>query len=208
MLRTSPPDETLTHLPTLPEVSGRPDSRALRERESQGDSRLVAMARAGDQLAFAALVERYGQPILSLCYSSTLDREEARDLAQEVFLSAWRNLERYRGDAAFSTWLFALARNAAVDAARRRAARPPRTRAADQETPDWNESIPPGERETVAAIFDAAARLSQPLREAFLLRDLQGLSYEEIATIQKVPTGTVRSRIASARLTISQEISR
>ena len=207
MLRMTPPTESLASVPTLPKVSGRPDLRALRERESQADSRLVTAALAGDQRAFEALVERYGQPILSLCYSSTLDPEGARDLAQEVFLAAWRNLERYRGDAAFSTWLFALARNATVDAARRRAARPLQ-RQADQESPDRNESIPPGERETIAAIFGAAARLSQPLREAFLLRDLQGLSYEEIAAIQHVPTGTVRSRIASARLTISQEISR
>lgn len=195
-----------TGLPTLPAVDRRPDVAARRRAEALADSELVSAAQAGDQLAFATLVERYGQPILSVCYTSTLDREDARDLVQEVFLTAWRKLSGFRGDAAFSTWLFALTRNACVDASRRRAARP--QAAADHDPPGLEESIPPGERATVAAIFAAAARLSQPLREAFLLRDLQGLSYDEIATIQQVPVGTVRSRIASARNTVSQEIER
>ena len=207
MPEASPRHASPTGRPTLPAVARRPDVAARRGAEALADSELVSAAQAGDQLAFATLVERYGQPILSLCYTSTLDREEARDLVQEVFLSAWRNLHSFRGDAAFSTWLFALTRNACVDASRRRAARPPQA-SADQEHPGLTELMPPAERATVAAIFAAAARLSQPLREAFLLRDLQGLSYDEIATVQQVPVGTVRSRIASARSAVSQEIER
>src|SRR6266516_6244349 len=109
--------------PTLDQVHGDP---SLRNRgPERADERLtVERAQAGDEHAFAALVERYGQPLLSLCYASTLDAAEAEDLAQEVFVSAWRGLARFRGESAFSTWLFGIARNACIDRARRVAVRP------------------------------------------------------------------------------------
>jgi RNA polymerase sigma-70 factor (ECF subfamily) len=182
------------------------DLRALRQTEAEMDAQLVADVLGGDESAFARLIERYGQPILSLCVSSTLDREEARDLAQEIFLLAWRNLSGFRRESAFSTWLFALARNACVDASRRRAARP--TLAPVEvdaaQAPDLSSSGDP----TVVAIFAVAARLPEPQREALLLRDLQGLSYDEIAALQQVPIGTVRSRIAAARQAIANEVAR
>src|SRR5216684_7781423 len=95
--------------PTLVWVTSEREALAsTRASEAKRDQKLVEQAAAGDQEAFAVLVGRYGQPILSLCYSSILDAAEAEDLAQEVFVSAWRNLRRFRGEAAFSTWLFAL----------------------------------------------------------------------------------------------------
>jgi RNA polymerase sigma-70 factor (ECF subfamily) len=148
----------------------------------------------------AALVDRYGQPITSLCYASTLDRAEAEDLTQEIFLSAWRKLASFRGEAAFSTWLFALARNACIDRSRRTAARPQQQLATT--TSEEMTAVDEADSTTVAAILALARTLSEPLRQALLLRDIQGLSYDEIATIQGVPVGTVRSRIASARLAI------
>jgi RNA polymerase sigma-70 factor, ECF subfamily len=201
-----PPEPASRAAPTLARVTDGIDLRALRASEAQDDARLVAAALAGEEAAFARLVERYGQPILSLCITSTLDREEARDLAQEVFLAAWRNLASFRADATFSTWLFALARNTCIDAARRRAVRPTLARASDNATPasDLGTHSDP----TIAAVFAVAARLPEPQREAFLLRDLQGLSYDEIAALQQVPVGTVRSRIAAARQTIADEVAR
>jgi len=184
-----------------------PELRSLRQSEAEIDAQLVADALGGNEAAFARLVDRYGQPILSLCIASTLEREEARDLAQEIFLLAWRNLGRFRGESAFSTWLFALARNACVDASRRRAARPSLAAADEASLPGTEIGLRSGDP-TVMAIFAVAAKLPQAQREALLLRDLQGLSYDEIAALQRVPTGTVRSRIAAARQAIANEVAR
>jgi RNA polymerase sigma-70 factor (ECF subfamily) len=189
-----------TTAPRLVPVSEQHGVQARRHAEAFADRQLVEQTLAGDTRAFAALVDRYGQPITSLCYASTLDRAEAEDLTQEIFLSAWRKLASFRGEAAFSTWLFALARNACIDRSRRKGARPQQQLAiaASEEVTAADDP----DSATVAAILALARTLSEPLRQALLLRDIQGLSYDEIATIQGVPVGTVRSRIASARLAI------
>ena len=166
---------------------------------------LVAAAREGGTGAFAALVERYSRPVFSLCLASTLDRGEAEDLSQEVFVAAWRGLPRFRGDARFSTWLYTLTRHACVDRARRRRAR---GRLVELRAEPVDPSLParedgPGD---VRAALAATARLSLPLRQALLLRDLQGLAYEEIAELQDVPLGTVRSRIAAARRAVAEAL--
>lgn len=172
-------------------------------RAAQDDT--VTRAIAGDQQAFAVLVDRHGQAVMSLCYASTLNPNDAEELAQEVFLAAWRGLSRFRGEASFSTWLFSLTRNACVDRARRAAARPRLASAHEQENlpgPSHDEE----DRRTARAILEIAARLPTPQRQALLLRDVQGLAYEEIATLQDVPVGTVRSRISSARATVAEEL--
>lgn len=168
---------------------------------------LVARARAGDQRAFAALVERHGRAVMSLCYASTLNPSDAEELAQEVLLAAWRGLARFRGDSAFSTWLFSLTRNACIDRARRAAARPRLATEHEQrhaESPAHDEE----DRRTARAILAVAAGLSPDLRQALLLRDVQGLAYEEIAELQDVPIGTVRSRISAARRAVAEELKR
>ena len=166
------------------------------------EAALVRRARARDEAAFARLVERYAPPILSLCFASTLDREAAEELCQDVFVRAWRGLLAFRADAAFSTWLFAIARNACTDGARRRRARPRTERLEDRAA-----AVAP-EASSATPVFVAAARLSPPLRAALLMREIQGLSYEEIADLQGVPIGTVRSRIAAARNAVAEELRR
>jgi RNA polymerase sigma-70 factor (ECF subfamily) len=182
----------------------RPEHRRERAPEV-ADAALVARAQAGDEKAFALLVDRYGPMVLSLAYSSTLSRMDAEDLAQETFLVAWRGLSRFRGDAAFSTWLYGLARSRCADRARRAGARPRLAVRADTETIQVA-SGDPARRKTALAILAAAGRLPMPQRQAVLMRDMQGLSYDEIATLQDVPVGTVRSRIAGARRWIADEV--
>src|SRR3989442_15810648 len=92
--------------PTLEHVSERRDVKSRRQAEATSDGRLVEQTLAGDPIAFATLVDRYGPPISSLCFASTLNKAEAEDLTQEIFLAAWRKLASFRGEAAFSTWLF------------------------------------------------------------------------------------------------------
>jgi len=175
-----------------------------RAAEAEADRLLLVQARQGDEEAFGSLVARYGQPVLSLCYASTLDAAEAEDLSQEIFVSVWRNLNRFRGESAFSTWLFALARNACIDRARRSRSRP--QLALPDDLADARATSDSAETATLDAIFVEARALSVPLRQALFLRDLQGLSYEEIATLQDIPIGTVRSRIAAARETIAKAV--
>jgi RNA polymerase sigma-70 factor (ECF subfamily) len=167
------------------------------------ERRLVAAAGDGDVDAFAQLVERYGPPVHALCAASTLDHGEAEDLVQDVFTAAWRGLPRFRGSAAFSTWLFAIARNACVDRSRRRRARPA---AVPLEAAEPLATDGPDPRR--ADVLAAAARLPLPLRRAVLLRDLHGFAYEEIALLEGIPLGTVRSRIADGRRRLAGELER
>lgn len=178
-------------------ISARPAE--LPERE------LVRHAQAGDGDAFARLVDRYGPMVLSLAYSSTLNEADAEDVAQETFLVAWRSLAAFRGDAQFSTWLYGLARSRCVDRARRARVRPAVARHTDQD--EMATDAGSGEARTAAlAVLSAAAELPLPQRQAVLMRDVQGLSYEEIAVLQDVRVGTVRSRIAVARCLIANRV--
>lgn len=184
----------------MPALTGRPDVGVT----ASDEAAIVERARRGDHAAFALLVDRYGQMVLSLAFASTQSRTEAEDLAQETFLAAWRSLPRFRGDAAFSTWLYGLARSRCADHARRAAVRPRLARRA----PDTAEpaAADPSGRGLAHAILQAAAALPEAHRQAVLLRDLQGLAYEDIAELQGVPVGTVRSRIASARSRIADHV--
>ena len=176
------------------------------------DNALVEKARRGDQDAFAALVEQNQGKVYNLALRLTGSPEDASDVAQEAFLKAWRGLASFQGESSFSTWLYKLTNNAGIDFLRRRA----RQRGAesplslDEEnnglaalTPDPAPS--PQEqlehRELRDALDEGLARLSPEHRQALSLR-LSGLSYAEIAQALEVEEGTVKSRIARARLSL------
>lgn len=192
---------------TLEHVSDRPVQRARAETLVSSEERqALDQAQRGDGDAFGTLVRRYGQPVLALCYSSALNPFDAEDLAQEIFVAAWRGLRGFCGQSSFSTWLFALARNRCIDWSRRSLVRP-QTTILDPDSAETSYEVDPASARTTAAIFTAAAELSLPMRQALLLRDVQGLSYEEIATLQDAPVGTVRSRIAAARSAVAKAVS-
>lgn len=185
-----------------------------------GDLPLVERARAGDQHAFALLVHKYQRRIERLIARMVRDPDLVQDIAQETFLRAYRALHQFRGDAQFYTWLYRIAVNTAKKAlleAKRNpliyesAAAPT---SADEETfrPEqepMSAETPEAElaaREVAAAVQAAVAALPEDLREALLLREIEGLSYEEIAAAMGTPIGTVRSRIFRAREAVSARV--
>ncbi len=182
----------------------------------QEDAELVVRVQRGERAAFDVLVLRYQQKVMNLVLRYVRDRSEAEDVTQEAFLKAYRALPTFRGESAFYTWLYRIAINTAKNslvANKRRSldyeldalegsshGLPEALR--DQETPErlaLSEEI----RGTVSA---AMAALPADLRTAIVLREIDGLSYEEIASTMDCPVGTVRSRIFRARDAIDRQL--
>ena len=177
------------------------------------DPELVARARAGSEAAYRELLGRYQRPVFSLVYRMVRDREKAEDLAQETFVKVFQNIARYDSRYKFSSWIFKIAHNLAIDSLRRRE---PATVSIDgsrhAETAEGVEAsridLPstdadPEEaleaQELGGAIEEAVGRLRPEYRTAILLRHVEGRPYEEIAEIMDVPLGTVKTYIHRAR---------
>ena len=166
------------------------------------EEQCVAQARGGDASAFEALVRTYEAPVYRLALRMCGGRaEDAQEVAQEAFLAAWRGLPRFRGQCRFSSWLYKLTANAAVDHLRREKRRPaavPLENAgepADPHTPQ--EELE--RRELHRAVQQALDRLTPEHREVLLLRQMQGLSYQEIGAALSLEEGTVKSRLSRAK---------
>ena len=163
------------------------------------DLALVAAAQRGDDEAFGRLVRKYQHRVVGLAQGLVTDRAEAEDVAQDAFLRAYKGLRGFRGSSAFRSWLFQIAVNTARTHRTRRSGR--------METPVDSadlDSTPGGDRlETAVVTRDevtrALATLPPDLREAVVLRDVEGLDYREIATLLGLPIGTVESRIFRGR---------
>lgn len=180
------------------------------------DQELVRRVQAGDQSAFNLLVLKYQHRVLKLVGRFVNDPTEAEDVAQEAFLKAYRALASFRGDSAFYTWLYRIAINTAKNALvshRRR----PVDFDLDLQDPDQYErqaklkeaDTPEGvllTDEIRAVVEEAMEQLPEDLRTAIVLRELEGLSYEEIAEAMDCPVGTVRSRIFRAREAIDKKL--
>ncbi|WP_404302724.1 sigma-70 family RNA polymerase sigma factor [Alicycliphilus denitrificans] len=172
----------------------------------------IARAQRGEVAAFSELVARYQDRIYRFLLRLTRSQEDARELAQETFLSAYQALPRWRPDAQLSTWLFRIARNQALDRLRR--ARHVEFVALDEALHDQvpadtptPEAVLQG-RQRIAALEGALARLSVEHREILLLRDIEDLPYEDIAEVLGIGLGTVKSRIARARAGLLQHMPR
>jgi RNA polymerase sigma-70 factor (ECF subfamily) len=170
------------------------------------DSDLVDAARAGSEPAFELLVDRYRGPVVRLAYRLTHDADEAKDIAQDSFLRAYRRLGEFRPDRPFSRWLFVIARNAALDAIRRR------RRAAALVITNESAVFEPGPEE-LALRNDEALRVHTALealpakyRDVLELYYLSGLRYREIAIELAIPIGTVKTYISRAKRRLREEL--
>src|SRR5919106_2066259 len=157
------------------------------------DPKVVAAARGGDIGAFEILVRRYQGDVWRLCYHLLRNEAAADDATQDAFVRAFRFLSRYRGDSKFSTWLFQVARNCAVDEIRRAGRRS--TLARRVEGPE----VPAPDSTLGIEVREAVASLAMDLREPVVLIDVFGLSYHEVSDILGLPEGTVKSRVHRAR---------
>ncbi len=188
----------------------------MQTNEADSDHALVDRARQGDRHAFDLLVLKY-QSRLALVISRLIPNSgDVLDVLQDTFVKAYRSLHTFRGDSAFYTWLYRIAVNTAKNhmAARQKEAKDV---SVDDDALDTDRvsgfqdlGSPDGEasaEELQSAILSAIDALPEDLRQALTLRELEGLSYEEIAATMKCPIGTVRSRIFRARDQVIQEIS-
>lgn len=184
--------------------------------DRQADYALVQRVQRGDKRAFDLLVLKYQHKLLKLIVRYVRDPSEAQDVAQEAFIKAYRALPRFRGDSAFYTWLYRIAINTAKNYLVAASRRPPDSDVdmsdAEQydETAELKDSATPEmlllKDEVQQTVIDAIDALPPDLRTAVTLRELEGLSYEEIAQAMDCPIGTVRSRIFRAREAINKRL--
>ena len=163
------------------------------------DPQTIQAARAGDTSAFERLVRRYQADVWRLCLHLLHDETLADDVTQDSFVRAFRFLKRYRGDAKFSTWLFSIARNCAMDEMRRAGRR---KRVADRL--DAQRPPPSSDPALGLEIRDAMGSLPVDLREPMVLIDVFGLGYRDAGKVLGVPEGTVKSRVHRAREIVAQ----
>lgn len=162
---------------------------------------LISRARGGDREAFGELVEQYRDNVYRLAYRMCGNAYDADEAAQEAFVAAWRALPNFRGDAKFSTWLYRMTTNAAIDVMRREKRHQSvgdgemMELADDADSPQ--ETVERTEQQE--AVQKALATLSEEYREVLLLRYMEELDYAEIAEVLQLPSGTVKSRINRAK---------
>jgi len=169
------------------------------------DRDLIACAQQGDRQAFTELVCRHQNGVVSLIYRMCGNPQQAEDAAQEAFVRVWQNLNSYKPQHAFRSWLYRIAANAALDSLRRE--RP----STDLDSlsladPSTGPERSVEENQRTAQVREAIAHLSPPLRIVLILREYQELSYQEIAEALDIPTGTVMSRLNTARSQLRQEL--
>ena len=180
------------------------------------DAKLVKRVQKGDKGAFDLLVLKYQHRIVNLVMRYVRDPELALDITQEAFIKAYRALPRFRGDSAFYTWLYRIAINTAKNHLVSQARKSPVNSidvqdAEDYGASEWLKEYSSPEREALATelettVHSSMSDLPDDLREAVTLREIEGLSYEDIASIMDCPIGTVRSRIFRAREAIDEKL--
>jgi RNA polymerase sigma-70 factor (ECF subfamily) len=185
------------------------------EYRSTSDEKLMLRVGQGDRLAFDEIVRRYSGKMVNLAYQMTGDRDLAEDIGQETFLRAYRSAARYREIAKFSTWLYTIAINLCRNELRKRKHKTYSLEGMAERDDDdrmrvdiVDERAKPDleveRREIGRLIEEAVETLPDKFREPLVLRDIQGLTYEEIGEITGLPEGTVKSRINRARFRVKE----
>lgn len=172
------------------------------------DSELIAEAAQGDMKAFESLIRRYEKRVYNTILRICGHPDDAFDLSQEVFLRVWRGLESFRGEAAFSTWLYRLCSNACMDFLRKRSRIKEEPLSVELKVSDgrYDPALSLEKKELMQSINTAMQKLSPDHRVILTLRELSGLSYAEIAAVLELDEGTVKSRIARARMRMREEL--
>jgi RNA polymerase sigma-70 factor (ECF subfamily) len=182
------------------------------------DTELLALAQAGDVAAFEGLVERHRSRVFGLAQRMLNSADDAAEVLQEAFLSAYRNLPNFRGDAQFGSWVYRIAANHALMRLRHRKVvnqvesplEEPRFNERGsliEEVSDFRDAEGEAmDKELRQAIEDAASRLGDEYREVFVLKDLEGMSYEEIAELTHSTVPAIKSRLHRARLSLRAAI--
>lgn len=190
-------------------ASNKPAPEIVQPTDEIPDQDLVASARAGDAAAFRTLVEKYQRRVYGLALGIVKDPDEAMDVAQDAFVKVHRYLPEFQGESSFYTWVYRITVNLSIDARRKRAARREESND-DEESMDDLEAPPealgvdPGKElqrsEIRERIGEALEQLPEKHRTILLLREIEGLSYEELARVLGIRKGTVMSRLFHARL--------
>jgi len=184
--------------------------------EQNVDQTLVERVQRGDKNAYNLLVVKYQNKVANLVTRYVKNHSDVPDIVQEAFIKAYRALPNFRGDSAFYTWLYRIAVNCAKNHTVAAGRKPPGSdvEIEDAEFYDGGEALRENASpekvlltsEIKQVVFDTIEQLPEDLRTAINLRELEGLSYEEIATIMECPVGTVRSRIFRARDVVDRKI--
>lgn len=184
------------------------------ETRQNDDAALIAASIEGDPEAFTQLVRRHEDAVFNMSYRMLSHREDARDICQEIFLTVFNRMREFRGDSQFGTWIFRIAVNRCRDELRRRkTVKHTRPVALDPDALDPDVLAPAREpsaeavargKELEVIVSDCIASLPDDLREMIVLRDVQDLTYDEIAQVLDVPLGTVRSRLSRARSQLAE----
>ena len=205
-----PTSDVVSELASAPVANGSAGNREL-------DQILVLRAQQGDKKAFGLLVEKYHRKLGRLLGRMIRDQAEVEDVVQESFIKAYRALPNFRGDSAFYTWLYRIGINTAKNYLVSMGRRPQVIQEVEiddvenfeggyeMRTTDTPETALMT-KQIAQTVNDTVAALPEELRTAITLREIEGLSYEEIATLMQCPIGTVRSRIFRARETISEKL--
>lgn len=176
----------------------------------QNEEKLIQDAKKGDNAAFEAIVKEYQNKIYTLCYRYTGNYEDARDLAQEVFIKVYRNLNKFEGRSSFSTWIYQVAGNTCKDYLRK--IKNKSEFSIEEEVFNKDESFTPQvlkdentpdlqyeEKEKISLLKEAINRLNPEYKMVIIMREFQDLSYEEIARETNTSVGTVKSRLSRGR---------
>lgn len=176
------------------------------------ENKFISLAQKGDQAAFEQLLDRYQKPVYHQALRLVGNPEDAADVTQEVFLKVWKHLPSFRGESGFATWLYRLTDNAAIDLLRREKKRRGGPSLDDEEGAALLTPADPApspyqrveRKELRRAVADGLAQLTEEHRRILVLREVSGLSYEEIGDILGLTPGTVKSRLARARISLAK----